>query len=312
MGFTITAILTLALGIGANTAIFSLIDAALLKSLPVRGADRLVVPLWHAHQEPKHWSVTSYGDCQEDHNQKNPGGCSFSNQFFDELRSRKDTFSSVAAFSSGEQMNLSGNGAADTVRLPEYVSGQYFETLGIVPAAGRLIGEADDTPTAPPVIVLGYNYWRSKFGGASSAVGKTVSLNNVPFTIVGVAEPQFDSLSPGNMIDLWIPLSAVPRLELPWDGRDVNPQYWWLVVVGRLNPDVQREKAQAATNTIFVNQTHNVAKPLFKAEDAAAISLMPINSGLSGDRIQMTTPLYVLLLAVGIVLLIACANVAGL
>src|SRR5262249_23982828 len=83
MGFTITAILTLALGIGANTAIFSLIDAALLKSLPVRAADQLVVPLWHAHQEPKHWSVTSYGDCQEGYSEKNPGGCSFSNQFFD-------------------------------------------------------------------------------------------------------------------------------------------------------------------------------------------------------------------------------------
>jgi len=311
-GFTLTAVLTLALGIGANTAIFSLIDAALLKSLPVRGADRLVIPLWHAHQEPKHWSVTSYGDCQEQHNPKNPGGCSFSNQFFDELRSRKDVFSSVAAFASGEQMNLSGNGPADTVRLPEYVSGQYFETLGIVPAAGRLITEADDTPTAPPVIVLGYNYWRSKFGGASSAIGKTVLLNKVPFTVVGVAEPQFDSLSPGNMIDLWLPLSSVPRLELPWDGRDVNPQYWWLVVVGRLNPGVQREQAQAAANTIFANQTQNIPKPLFKAEDAAAIALNPINGGLSGDRIRMSKPLYVLLLAVGIVLLIACANVAGL
>lgn len=311
-GFTATAILTLALGIGANTAIFSLIDAALLRSLPVREADRVVIPVWHAHKEPKHWSSTSYGDCQQAQAEKNPGGCSFSTPFFEEVRAQGGIFASVAAFAAGDRLDLSGNGPADTVEHGEYVSGRYFETLGVVPAAGRLIGESDDTAAAAPAIVLSYSYWRSKFGGAASAVGKTIFLNKVPCTIVGVAEQRFDSLSPGNVFQILIPLSVLPRLEQPWNNREVDPTNWWLVLAGRLRPGVTREQAQAAVNTIFVNETTGGAKPMFKSEDGAAISLTPIDEGLSGDRPSFSAPLYALLLAVGIVLLIACANVAGL
>jgi macrolide transport system ATP-binding/permease protein len=311
-GFTATAILTLALGIGANTAIFSLIDAALLRSLPVREADRVVVPVWHAHKEPKHWNSISYGDCQQAQAEKNPGGCSFSAPFFEEVRAQGGIFASVAAFAAADRLDLSGNGPADTVEQGEYVSGRYFETLGVAAATGRLIGENDDTPAATPAIVLSYSYWRSKFGGAASAVGKTIYLNKVPCTIVGVAEQRFDSLSSGNVFQIFIPLAVLPRLEQPWNNREVDPTNWWLVLAGRLKPGATREQAQAAVNTIFVNETTGGAKPMFKNEDGAAISLTPINEGLSGDRPSFSAPLYALLLAVGIVLLIACANVAGL
>src|SRR5262249_31403507 len=163
IGFTVTAILTLALGIGANTAIFSMIDAALLKSLPVRDAVGLVVPRWSAHKEPKHLSITSYGDCGPVGGPKNPGGCSVSRLFFEEMRRQCDLFSSVAAFAGGNQLDMSANGMAEIVRRSQYVSGDYFQTLGVVPVAGRLINANDDTASAAPVAVLSASYWRSQF-----------------------------------------------------------------------------------------------------------------------------------------------------
>jgi predicted permease len=311
-GFTSVAVLTLALGIGANTAIFTLIDAALLRALPVRDSNQLVLFQWHAHNEPKHWSSSSYGDCDQERTKTAAGGCSFSGPFFREIRSQSGVFSSLAAFAWAERLNLSGNGAAKLINQAGYVSGEYFATLGVEAAMGRLIQADDDTPSATPVVVLSYNYWRSEFGGLPSAVGKTVLLNKVPCTIVGVAEQRFDALSPGNAFEAWIPLSVQPRLEQPWDNREVDAANWWLVLVGRLKPGTTRTLAQAAASTIFVNETTTGAKPVFKTEDAAAISLTPAEQGLTGNRTDISTPLYVLLLAVGIVLLIACTNVAGL
>jgi macrolide transport system ATP-binding/permease protein len=311
-GFTAVAVLTLALGIGANTAIFSLIDAALLRSLPVRDSDQLVLLKWHANKDPKSWSSSSYGDCEQQRTKTAVGGCSFSQPFFEKVRSRTELFSNVAAFAWAGQLNFSGNGAAKMINQAGFVSGEYFETLGVQPALGRLIGPDDNTPSAPPTIVLSYNYWRSEFGGSPSAIGKTVLINKVPCTIIGVAELRFDALSPGNAFEVWIPLSVQHLLELPWDNREADPANWWMVVVARLKPDTTRTQAQAAVSTIFTNDTTGGEKPMFKAEDAAAVSLIPAEEGLSGNRSDISAPLYVLVLAVGIVLLIACANVAGL
>jgi predicted permease len=311
-GFAAVAILTLALGIGANTAIFSLIDAALLRAIPVRDASQLVLVQWGAHKEATHRSYSSYGDCRDAQQAGTAGGCSFSEPFFQEVRRRSGLFSSLAAFAAGDRLDLSGNGAASTVEEPECVSGNYFETLGVQPALGRLINAEDDKPTAPSVVVLSYNYWRSQFGGAPSAVGKKILLNKVPYTIIGVAEPRFDSLSPGNIIQIWIPLSTLPQLTEQWDNRDVDASNWWLVLVGRMQPGTMRAQAQAVVSTMFHNEMISGAKPMFKPEDDPAISLTPVEQGLTGIRTDSSTPLHVLMLAVGIVLLIACANVAGL
>ena len=311
-GFAAVAILTLALGIGANTAIFSLIDAVLLRAIPVRDASQLVVVEWRARKDPSNHNNTSYGDCAGMLGNSAQGDCSFSEPFYKEIRAQEGVFSNLAAFAGGDRLDLSENGAASTVDQPEYVSGNYFETLGVRPALGRLINAEDDTPAAPSVAVLSYNYWRSRFGGASSTVGKKILLNKIPFTIIGVAEPRFDSLSPGNMLQIWIPLSALAQLNQPWDNRDVDPMSWWLVMVGRLHPGTTRAQAQAAVNMIFHNEMTAGAKPIFKPADDPAISLIPVEQGLTGNRTESSTPLYVLMLAVGIVLLIACANVAGL
>ncbi len=303
-GFTAIAVMTLALGIGANTAIFSLIDALLLRALPVSNPQELVFLQWSAHKRPKFHSSGSYGDC---------GGssCSFSLPFFEELRGQSDVFSSVTASGGSLRLDLSGNGPADTV-FSLTVAGNYFETLGVRPIAGRMIEPADDSASATPVAVLSYGYWQKAFGGTLSAIGKTVSLNGVPTTIVGVAEQRFTGLTPGSTLDAWIPLSLREKVDLSWRPGQDDAGSIWMLIVARLSPQVPREKAQAAVSLLFRNQMIHGAQPLSAESDAPTVALIPAQSGLRGARGTYSASLFVLMTAVGIVLLIASANVAGL
>ena len=314
-GFTAVAILTLALGIGANTAIFSLIDGILMRSLPIQDAQDVVVLMWSAHKTPDRHSSSSYGDCAQSYAPH--GGpataCSFSQPFFNDVASQVGAFSRVAAFANAGQIDLSGNGTA-SVLTGQAVSGEFFPLLAVGAAAGRVIAPGDDSVSAPPVVVLNYGYWKRQFGGSESAIGKTVRLNNVPFTIIGVAEPRFDSLSPGRVYDVWIPLSALPQINPhSWVKTRATDTYsWWLVIVGRLKPGVSRLEARAAVTTLFRNDLLHAPKPLSKPEDDPRVDVLPAQSGLTGSTTNVSKELYVLMLAVGIVLLIACANVAGL
>src|ERR1700733_12725447 len=208
-GFTAVAILTLAMVIGANIAIFSLIDGILMRGLPVQDAQHLVVLKWSAHKSPDIHSSSGYGDCGPGQQSRNgeSSSCSLSMPFFHDVASRVSAFSSVAAFANAGPIVLSGNGTASVLR-GQAVSGGFFPVLGVRSAAGRLITPSDDSVSAPPVVVLNYGYWKRQFGGSPSAIGKTVRLNNVPFTIIGVADPRFDSLSPGRVYDVWVPLSV--------------------------------------------------------------------------------------------------------
>ena len=315
-GFTTIIVLTLALGIGANTAIFSFVDTALLKALPVRDSDQLVALQWKAHKQPHHLSITDYGDCETNNGKVNASGCSFSEPFFRQVATRDNIFSSVAGFGGANQLTLSGTGGASMVDRAEYVTGTYFETLRIKPAIGRLLAPEDDTPSAPLVAVLSYRFWRSRFGGSKEILGKTILLNRVPFAVVGVAEEAFDSLSPGNILDMWLPLASASRLDTPWDNRDVDEANWRLVIVGRLKPEKTVGTATAEINTLFQNEvTRLVGRgglPMLKPEDGATVELRPLEKGLTGARLDAAAPLYLMMLVVGIVLLIACANVAGL
>lgn len=314
-GFTAVAILTLALGIGANTAIFSLIDGFLLRALPIQNAQDVVVLKWSARKTPDRHSSSSYGDCSQSYepNRGAATACSFSQPFFNDVASHVGAFSRVAAFANAGSINLSGNGTA-SVLSSQAVSGEFFPLLGVGAAAGRLIAPGDDSVSAPPVVVLNYGYWKSQFGGSESAIGKTVRLNNVAFTIIGVAEPRFDSLSPGRVYDVWIPLSVLPQINPhSWVKTRATDIYnWWLVVVGRLKPGVSRLEAQAAVTTVFRNDLLHAPKPLSKPEDDPKVDVLPAQSGLTGSTTRVSGELYVLMMAVGIILLIACANVAGL
>jgi predicted permease len=313
-GFAVVAILTLALGIGANTAIFSLINGILLRSLPVRDAQSLVVLKWSARKSPDIHDSSSYGDCADDILGGDPSSsCSFSEPFFHHVAAEAKAFSGVAAFANAGQLDLSGNGTA-SVLSAETVSGEFFPLLGVRPAVGRLIAPSDDSVSAPPTIVLNYGYWKTQFGGSASAIGKTVRLNNVPFTIIGVADERFDSLSPGEISDVWVPLSVLSRLNSrPFmNDRTTDVYNWWLVIIARLKPGATRMQAQAAVSTLFRNEMLHGAKPLSKPQDDPQVAALPAQSALAGETTDLSTQLYVLMMAVGIVLLIACANVAGL
>jgi macrolide transport system ATP-binding/permease protein len=307
--FTAVAILTLALGIGANTAIFSIIDAVLLGSLPVKDPQELVVFTWTAHHRPKYTGHSDHGDCEDP-----KVDCSLSVPFFKTVRSQANTFSAVAAFAGPLDIDFSGNGPA-TMARGTWVSGDFFSTLGVNTVLGRPLVPSDDSPSAPPAIVLDYGYWQRAFGGDRSALGRTVRLNNVFATIVGIADPHFTNLTPGKTQDFFMPLSLSSRVQSEWWGdqdRLSDPAVWWVVILGRLKPGVSISQAQAAATTIFRNELLHGLKPLSTEADAPAISLLPAREGLNGESSQIAPMLYLVMVAVGLVLLIACANVAGL
>jgi predicted permease len=309
-GFTAVAVATLALGIGANTAIFSLVNAVMLQSIPVRNPQELVVLRWSAHARPKNAGSSSFGDCQwTKWGAQSSGSCSFSYPMFKEIREHAGVFSSVGAFAGPAQLDLAGNGTASIARA-EVVSGDYFQTLGVPAAEGRTIEPDDERPGAEAVAVLSYAYWQGAFGGSKSTIGKSIELNGAPFTIVGVADPGFTRLTPGHSQDMWLPLSQIALLRLHWGGGPEKERTWWLTVVGRLKPGISQAQAQSNVSLLFRNEI--LQEKQFEAKDDPQVTLMPAQKGLSGIRGQLEQPLYILMAAVGIVLLISCANVAGL
>jgi predicted permease len=305
-GFTAVAVITLALGIGANTAIFSFLDAVLLRALPVAQQEQLVVFQWTAHVKPKFTGHSAYGDCAME--------CELSGPFYETVRAQAKSFSGVAGFAGPLEMDLSGNGPA-SIAQGEYVSGDYFSTLGVKMTLGRPLGREDDSRSATPAIVLSYSYWQKAFGGDRAAIGRTVRLNNTPVIIAGVAEAEFNSLTPGKTEDFFLPLSLSDRVKSEWWGqpdRYRDPATFWVLIVGRLKEGVSITQAQEEASALFRNEMVHGAKPLLKEADEPAIRLAPAAQGLNGETRRITPMLYVITAAVGLVLLIACANVAGL
>jgi len=309
-GFTLVAVLTLALGIGANTAIFSLLNAVMLQSIPVRDPQQLAVLRWSAHSHPYKIGTSSYGDCKPtDWQQPSSGNCSFSYPMFQKVRNQTQLFSGVAAVAGPAGLDLAGNGTASIVS-GELVSGDFFQTLGVPAAVGRPLEPADERPGAEAVAVLNYAYWQGAFGGSSTAIGKSIKLNGVPFKIVGVADPHFTRLAPGKTQDLWLPLSQVAALRLPWSSSPEKDDSWWLTIVGRLAPGTSSAQAQNALSLLFRNEV--IQSSALKASDDPQVAVLSAQQGLTGMRNDVGQPLLVLMGAVGILLLIACSNVAGL
>src|SRR5438552_2820320 len=310
-GFTAVAMLTLALGVGANTAIFSFIDAVLLRSIPVKVSQQLVVFNWSARANPKLQGHSGYGDCAD---QTGIGDCSFSIPFYKTVRAQAGAFSGMAAFAGPLGVDLRGNGAASIVR-GLYVSGDFFSTLGVSTFIGRPLAASDDSPSAPPAIVLNYAYWVRAFGAAPSVVGRTVRLDSTTVTIVGVADPHFTNLTPGKPLDFFMPFSVADSVRGKWyrsKDRVADPTNWWVVILGRLKPGLSIGQAQADATTIFRNEMLYGAASLSEPEDAPAITLRPARSGLNGETSQIAPALYATMVIVAFILLIACANVAGL
>jgi predicted permease len=304
-------VLTLALGIGANTAIFSFVDAVLLRSLPVKDPQRLVVFSWAARHKPEIHGRSGFGDCEKHGPTRD---CSFSVPFFKSIRAQADTFSGMAAFAGPIDVDMSGNGAA-SIAQGTYVSGDFFSTLGVSMLLGRPISSSDDSASAPPAIVLSYGYWARAFGADRSVIGRIVRLDETTATIVGVADSHFTNLTPGKPQDFFMPLSLADRVRDEWWGtqdRITDPGNWWVVMIGRLKPGVAISQAQAAATTIFRNQMLHGSRPVFRGTDVPEIRLAPAQSGLNGETSRSAPALYMSMAIVGFILLIACANVAGL
>jgi len=314
-GFTTVAVLTLALGIGSNTAIFSLINAVMLRTLPVRNPEQLVVLKWKARQNPGTRNSYFWGGCPGENTFSSSGAssCSFSYRVYEQFHGNRDVFSGVFGFVPPSGVTeITVNGQTSQAR-GDFVSGNFFSTLGVEAAIGRVLDPLDDISGAPPVVVLSHGYWQSRFGSDASVAGKTVLLNGIPFTVSGVAAPGFVGLEIGVPRQFWVALAARYRIDdrFPKE-RETDAKSVWMQMMGRLKSGVTVQQAEAALSTMFASSVTSGPDVLFKPELDPQIELPGASRGLNSLREEFSKPLFVLMTAVGLILLIACANVAGL
>ena len=300
-GFATVAILSLALGIGANTAIFTLINTVLLRSLPVHDPERLVVFALNPDKPQAFFNYPSY----------------------EYIRDHNKSFSGVIACGTGRgpaAMEVPDEGAHATAQLvvPKLVSGNYFDVLGVTPALGRLLTPADNkTEDAHPWVVLDYDFWQRRFGGDPRVIGRRLTLNGSPFNIVGVARSGFTGTVIGEHPDMYLPimeLREVSRGVREWNTRG----FWWLNILARLKPGVTMPAATPEADLLW--KQFLAADP--KRRPVASYdkdyyqrnrgTLLAGSGGYTFLRNQVQKPLTVLMIVVALVLLIACANVANL
>jgi predicted permease len=301
---TLVAIASLAIGIGAAAAVFSLFDRLLFQKLPVRAPDELIVFRWRSGPVQSFESLNGTGS----YNEEGYSSTSFSRTAFEHMHRALARKAELFGFADLYRVNIAVDGRPEKGD-GQAVSGNYFSALALVPASGRLISDSDDRPGATPVAVIGYDYWQRRFGGADVA-GRPLVLNGFPVTIVGVAPRGFHgTLQVAEGHDVIVPLSVYASVTR-W-GDTENPNYWWLLMMGRLKPGVRPEHVQADADVIF-KQTVAAARPQQTAKDLPRLAVEPGARGQTEDRDRMREPLTTMAFVVGIVLLVACANVANL
>ncbi len=315
--FSVLAVLSLALGIGANTAIYSLMESILLRSLPVANPESLVVLNWHS-RPPQDGGKESVHVMHGLQGLAWPGDKGdmvlgiFPYGAFETLREENPVFSTLFGYFNGHKKTLAIRGQA-TSASTEYVTGEYFRGLSVAPAAGRLFGSEDDRPGAAPVAVISFATSQQRFGGPSSAIGQPVLVDNVPFTVIGVAPPEFFGVDPAAAPDLYLPLHT----NLLVDGAQAAAMYpdgnfYWIEMMGRLRPGVSMARAQAALAPRFHQWVAATATTDGERAKLPALILNPGAAGLGSLRRRYSKPLYVLLTMVGLILALACANIANL
>ncbi len=311
-GFTVIAVLSLALGIGANTAIYSFMDAILLRSLPVRDPQSLVAFQWRS----KAWPEVIHGSVGGGRLDPKQGFIGYPVPYpMYEFLSGSPVLSQTFGFASRGQFNLQARGQADIV-TGYFVSGTFFGGLGLAPAAGRLLGPDDDRAGAPPVVVLSYQCATARFGEVARAPGQTVRIDNGIFEIVGVAPAGFFGMTQGTPRDIYLPLRAAALFDPVFGANSkepfVNPNYYWVQVFARLRPGVSRRQAAAALAPVFHNFVASTASTAKERADLPALLLNDGAGGLDTLRRTYSEPLYVLMAMSGLILALACANIANL
>jgi putative ABC transport system permease protein len=305
-GFTGIAVLTLALGIGANTAIFSLLDQALLRRLPVQQPDQLVLLKYVGSSEGR---IDSYGGDDKNY---------FSYPMYRDIRDRNSVFSGVIATDS-VQVGVQWHNQPELVNS-ELVSGNYFEMLGLRPALGRLFVASDDVAqNANPIVVLSFGYWKRRFGSDPQVVGQTLLVNGQPFSVVGVAPPGFHSVVAGQTPDVFAPMMMKAEVTPSWKDLD-NRRSSWLNIVARLKPGLSLTQAEAGLNPLWHSLRAEELKTLGTSNDRfidsflnkSRILLLDASRGFSPLRDVIEVPLLILMGLVTLVILMACANVASL
>jgi predicted permease len=311
--FTVLAALSLALGIGANTAIFSFMDSILLRSLPVSDPASLIVVKWRSKPalDGRQFVLHSIdGSTYPD--RSGVTAAIFPFPAFERLREASaPVLSSLFAHKPAGSLNVVIKGQAELAPA-EYVSGDFFRGLSVLPTAGRLIQDDDDRAGAESIVVLSLGYSQRRFGDPANAIGQQVSINNVPFTLVGVTPSGFFGVDPAAAPHVYLPMSARHLLQPDDEPAFVDPNYYWVEMMGRLKAGVDLAQAQAALAGPFAqwvastatNDAERANLPVLRLEEGAA--------GLDSLRRQYSKPLYVLLTMVGLILAIACANTANL
>jgi macrolide transport system ATP-binding/permease protein len=291
-GFTAVVVLSLALGIGANSAIFSVMDTVILRTLPVSHPEQLYLLI---PAGPKGMAAFSY-----------PG--------FDVVRRANQVFSNTFNYSEYSEWNVTIKGHAELTSA-SLVTGNFFTGLGVTPIAGRMLADDDDRATNANVAVISHRYWQRRFGLDAAALGSSIAVNGVPMTIVGVVPPQFTGLSVGYPTDIWLPMAVEPQLARGASLLASNSSTWWLLGMARLKPGVTEAQARANLDTILpmVRKAMGVSDQPGPAQDRfSRIDMLPGASGLSPLASEFSLPIRILMIIVGLVLLIACANVANL
>ncbi len=300
--FAGAAILSLALGIGANTAIFQLLDAVRLRTLPVKNPQDLV----SVRIDQRHgMSGSSSGRYSE-----------LTYAMWEQIRAQQQGLSSVFAFSPTE-FNISPSGEIHDVQAL-WVSGEFFETLGVGPAVGRLLSPADDKPgCASPGVVISNSFWQHEYGGDATVVGHIITIDKHPFQIIGVTSPGFYGVEMGRYFDVAAPLCAEPIVDGTEDAMLTRRDGWWLAAMGRLKPGWTAEKVSAGLRTISPGLFETTLPPEFNPEQAKRflaykLGAFPAGTGVSDLRDDFESPLELLLGLAALVLVIASANLANL
>src|SRR6266542_3436496 len=296
--FTAIALLSLALGIGANTAIFSLIDTVLIKTLPVKNPEQLV--------------FLERGDVP-------PGPQrALSHAFFEQARAQHETLAGVCTFAVGNpRVNVVLDGQAELAKA-QRISGSFFAVLGVNALLGRTITEEDDkVPGAHPVVVLSHRYWQRRLARDPGVVGKSIVVNGHPFTIIGVTPPEFFGAVVGDAPDLWAPMMMSEQIYLGYSMKQYFSQPVY-PVLARLKPEVSEQQARTLLTglwqrTVLAEIDGIELSPQRQQElRQQTIVLQPASQGLATLRAQFSEPLRILMAVVGLILLIACVNVANL